>query len=143
MNVSAATLLGAWNLVDWQIETLDSGHISWPFGQDAQGLLLYAPSGWMSATLSQRVRTPLSASSVRQSDSASRAQIAGEYLAYSGRWSLEGNQVTHVVSLSLNPVLLGTRQQRDISFSGVDLVLSATETAGGLSRVHRLRWRRD
>lgn len=142
MSTTPTRLLGAWSLVDWRVESLGNGRVTWPFGSDADGLLLYAPSGWMSATMSQRQRSRLSAASVRQADEASRARLVGEYLAYSGRWSIDGNSVVHEVTLSLNPVLIGTRQVREVAFLGDDLVLSATEAEAGQSRVHRLHWRR-
>jgi len=142
MQVAADSLLGAWRLVEWSVETTSTGRMAWPFGKNATGLLIYEPGGWMSATLSQRERTRLSAPSVRQADERSRAQVATEYLAYGGRWSLEGTCVVHDVSLSLNPTLLDTRQIREVSFVDGDLVLAATETDGGSERVHRLRWRR-
>lgn len=140
-NLTPESLLGAWSLLEWHVETGGTGRLAWPFGRDAEGLLVYAP-GWMSATLSQRTRTTLSAGSVRQADEASRAGVVTEYLAYGGRWSIEGNTVVHEVSLALNPVLLGTRQVREVALHGAELTLSATETDGRQQRTHRLRWRR-
>ncbi len=135
------SLLGAWSLLEWHVEAAGTDRLTWPFGRDAEGLLVYAP-GWMSATLSQRRRTPLSAGSVRRADETSRARIVTEYLAYGGRWSMEGSTVIHEVSLALNPVLLGTRQVREVALRGAELTLSATEADGGQQRTHRLRWRR-
>lgn len=47
MNDSAlrAALLGAWDLVAWQIDYSDGRDRSWPFGPGASGLLLYTPEG--------------------------------------------------------------------------------------------------
>jgi hypothetical protein len=142
MHIPASALLGAWTLVEWRVDTPSTGRAAWPFGQNATGLIVYEPGGWMSATLSQRVRTGLSAASVRQADERSRSRVVTEYLAYAGRWSIDGARVVHDVAFSLNPTLLGTRQVRDVSFLGADLVLSATESDGTQERVHRLHWRR-
>ena len=142
MMVTADALLGAWTLREWRVEVAGSGRTAWPFGPDASGLLVYAPAGWMSATLSQRARTPLSATSARQADERSRALAMSEYLAYTARWSIESGILVHVIVLSLNPVLIGTRQVRTASFQGNDLVLAATETVGGDRRTHRLAWQR-
>ena len=38
-----AALLGAWELVAWQIDYSDGRDCSWPFGPAARGLLLYTP----------------------------------------------------------------------------------------------------
>ena len=142
MTLDPQSLIGAWTLLEWHVESSDSGRMAWPFGRDAQGLLVYAANGWMSATLSQRTRTALSAASVRQADESSRARAVTEYLAYAGPWSIEADEVVHAVRLSLNPTLIGTTQRRRIELAGRELTLSARETDGGHARIHRLRWQR-
>lgn len=140
--LTAQALIGAWTLLEWQVESAGSGRIAWPFGRDADGLLVYADSGWMSATLSQRARSAMPATSLRQADEEARARIVTEYLAYAGRWSIDGETVVHSVTLSLNPTLIGTQQRRHAHLAGAELTLSASETDGGKTRVHRLRWTR-
>ena len=134
------SLIGAWALIEWQVESVGSARIAWPFGRDADGLLVYAESGWMSATLSQRARSRTSAASIRQAEETARARIVTEYLGYAGRWVIEGETVIHRVTLSLNPTLIGTEQRRQVHLAGTELTLSANETDGGKSRIHRLRW---
>jgi hypothetical protein len=141
MTLTPDVLVGAWTLVEWRIEMPD-GRRTHPFGPDAEGLIVYTASGLMSATLSRRTRTPLSMSSPRQADPASLARAFNEYLAYTARWSLDGDTVVHTVLLSMNPVLIGTRQLRHASFEGTDLWLAAHETSGASARTHRIRWRR-
>lgn len=141
--VKNSDLLGSWLLEEWRIDYPGGRESSWPFGNDAIGLLAYMADGWMSATMCWRVRTPLSAASALQADDASKARSYQEYLAYGGRWRLEGNTIVHDVTMSLNPTLIGTCQRRDALFEGGSLVLCANESAGaGATRVHRIRWRR-
>ena len=136
------SLTGTWALLEWQVESVASARIDWPFGLDADGVLIYAESGWMSATLSQRARSPMPTPSLRQADETARARIPTEYLAYAGGWSLEGETVVHSVTLSLNPTRIGTEQRRHAHLAGAELTLSASETDGGKTRIRRLRWRR-
>lgn len=68
MTLRAESLVGAWTLLECNVESMPSGRIAWPFGRDADGLLIYTANGWMSATLSQCTRSPPSAASVRQAD---------------------------------------------------------------------------
>lgn len=140
--LTAQSLIGAWDLLEWQVESTESGRLSWPFGRDAGGLLVYAASGWMSATLSHRERAPISTPSIRQAGETERARIATEYLAYAGRWSIDAGTVVHSVTLSLNPTLIGTEQRRLVELAGDVLTLSAPETDGGKTRIHRLNWSR-
>lgn len=139
-------LCGAWQLVFWRIEYGGDRRPSEPFGPDPDGLLLYERSGWMSATMSARRRTPLSAASAAVASMASKAAALDEYLAYCGRWRLEGNVIVHDVLCSLNPVLMHTEQRREAVFDGEFLDLAAVETEpdarSGKSRRHRIRWRR-
>jgi hypothetical protein len=142
MTLASRELAGTWLLERWQVHYHGGRPPDEPFGPDPSGILIYAPDGWMSATMSVRRRSPLSHLSARRADAASKARALDEYLAYAGRWRLEGDIVVHDVELSVNPVLIGTRQLRRAVLSGVALQLEAQETADGAARVHRIEWRR-
>jgi hypothetical protein len=141
--LQANDLVGSWLLVEWRIDYPDGRPSSWPFGTDAVGLIVYGADGWMTATMSRRARTALSAVSALKADESSKARAFQEYLTYAGRWSLEGNRIAHDVEMSMNPALIGTRQWREATFEGARLVLAAAEPIGaGLLRQHRIVWRR-
>ena len=59
-DLNASELLGSWELIEWRIEYSEGRDPGWPFGKDARGLLMYAPDGWMSATMSKQGRSALS-----------------------------------------------------------------------------------
>lgn len=142
-DLNSSDLLGSWVLAEWRIDYPDGRASAWPFGQDAIGLLLYAPDGWMSATMSRRERVSLSAGSAVKADDASKARAFQEYLAYSGRWSLQGSTVAHDVVMSLNPSLIGTPHARDARIENGTLALVARESlSSGSERVHHILWRR-
>lgn len=142
----AENLCGAWSLVSWRIEYDNGRPANEPFGADPVGLILYDRSGWMSATMCTRRRTPFSAASAAAASIASKATALEEYLAYSGRWRLEGRVIVHAVTYSLNPVLIGTEQRREAELSGDRLDLSATESETVNQQIkrrrHVIRWRR-
>ena len=141
LNVSA--LVGSWELIEWRIEYSEGRGPSWPFGKDAIGLLLYAPDGWMSASMSKRERSALTAGSAVKADDASKARSFGEYLAYCGKWSLKGSTVSHDVLMSMNPVLIGLPHAREARIEDGVLALLANEPGpGGSIRVHHILWRR-
>ena len=144
MELRREHLLGTWLLQSWQIEYVDGRPVSYPFGVDAIGVLIYAEDGWMSATMSLKRRTALSAASALQADLSSRAQAMLETLSYQGRWRLEGGTVYHDVLTSLNPVLIGAVQQREALWHDGALHLVAREADGaGRQRLHRIIWARD
>ncbi len=133
-------LIGSWLLERWEIDYGD-GRVTLPFGADAEGVIIYAADGWMSAAMSSRKRTALDAATPAAASLASRAAVYAEYLAYGGRWSLAGDTVVHQVTHSVNPVLIGTEQRRQAHLSGRSLLLQATEPTPR-PRTHRIRWRR-
>ena len=144
MVITERDLIGAWKLLRWEIVYSGGRPTNYPFGEDAHGLILYAENGWMTATMSRIDRTPFSSPSAPKASTQSKATAADEYLSYGGRWWIEGSNVIHDVSLSLNPVLIGTRQIRGVNLSGGQLELSAQEgdPAGSSSKLHRLLWQK-
>jgi hypothetical protein len=142
--IDVQQLLGAWQLKRWVVDYSDNRPSEHPFGFDAIGLIVYETSGWMSAMLSRRSRSPLSAASAHQADLASKARALDEYLVYTARWRVEGQEVVHHVTSALNPVLIGTEQRRAAVREGDELRLTAVEhlRRGGstLQRTHLLHW---
>ncbi|MCS6947939.1 MAG: lipocalin-like domain-containing protein [Steroidobacteraceae bacterium] len=146
--LTAEQLCGAWTLLEWRIEYDDGREPTYPFGRDALGLLVYDRSGWMSATMSRRRRTPLSAPSAMAATAASRAQALHEYFAYTARWHIEGGRIVHRIETSLNPILIGTLQVRDPSLDGATLELRAHESTApnderAQRRCHVIAWRKQ
>lgn len=137
-----ADFLGAWRLEQWRIE-YDTGRRTYPFGDDAAGLLLYAPE-MMTASVFSADRAPLPFANPRRASAADRAHLFDSAFYYAGSWHLDGDCVVHEVTLALNPELVGTRQRRVAVFSSPQqLELSAEEPAkDGAARRHVLSWRR-
>jgi hypothetical protein len=133
-------LLGAWQLRSWQIHNPTHDSSLYPFGEDAQGLLIYSPTGLVSASISQ-------AQHVVWSGKPSNDDLAAAYksqLHYVARFSLRGNCVTHAVQMSSNPALIGHAHSRQIHiidaqtlrYEGVDHPGTSAE------RRHTFIWRR-
>lgn len=140
---TSAAIIGSWQLQSWRIEYGAGRVATFPFGPDADGLLIYAADGWMSAAMWRRRRSAWSAASARDADANSRAQAVEEFLSYGGRWYLDGSVLMHEVTFSVNPVLIGSLQRRPMQLDGEVLRLSSEETAaGGRKRQHHIEWRR-
>jgi hypothetical protein len=134
-------LVGSWRLERWATVYPD-GSITEPLGAGAQGLLLYAADGWMSACIMSADRPALSRANPRNAPAGERAAAFDGYFSYAGRWSVRGGRVRHDVTVALNPAMIGTLQWRDAQLAARTLTLSAREAAGGGSRLHELTWRR-
>jgi hypothetical protein len=140
----ADAIVGSWLLVRWSVEYPDRRPPALPFGDDAIGLITYAPDGWMTATMSRRHREGLSAPTAARASAESKARAFDEYLTYGGRWHIDGDAVVHDVMVSMNPTLIGVPQRRVANFRDGLLELTATESdaATGRRRLHRIAWQR-
>jgi hypothetical protein len=141
--VSPQDLVGAWSLVSFVVhrEGRPDRH---PFGPDARGLIVYEPSGWMSAVLSAADRSSGATrlEDAHRSGADAKAQAYDSYLSYAGRWRMEGEVVVHEVQLALVPEVVGQAQRRRVALEGDELVLSyELEGHRGTARF-LLRWRR-
>lgn len=145
-------LFGHWRLLQWRISYSDGRSDTFPFGEDAQGVVCYTPPSWMSASIARANRKPIQVDSMRAANVADQAQAFTSFFHYAGPFHVRassladsGAEVVHRVEMSLNPNFVGSEQVRQIRFAGNDeLELSAQEmdAASGKSRYHRLQWRR-
>jgi hypothetical protein len=135
-------ILGAWTLLEWVIEYPD-GRRRHPYGEDAQGRLLYTPDGQMLAAVSRAAAAPLQARVPREATVEEKAAAFDAYFSYGGRFELDGDEVLHHVEIALNPAMIGTTQRRRLHLHGQDLTLSAAEPHAAGQRQHILRWTRS
>lgn len=140
-------LIGTWHLVEWDC-TLDGLYHSHPFGRDAQGMLIYAEDGYMSAILSLADRAPFARANLRQGSESEKIAAIEGYVSYAGRYRTEGNCVIHSVELSLLPNWIGTELIREMAWTSeqpAQLILTTLPqtTRSGKVVVNRLRWRRS
>jgi hypothetical protein len=135
----SSPLAGTWDLVDF-ISRDPDGTETTPFGR-ALGRLMYDPHGHMAG----QIMRPGRAAVGRGDDAPQQARAAFEgYIAYYGSYevSADGALVTHRVTGSLNPAIVGTEQVRRMRLEGDRLVLEADfRTSRGIV-VQTLTWRR-
>lgn len=119
---------GVWTLVSLKRYKKDA-FLRHPLGEDAQGRIIYHPTGWMSAFLM--------AADWPASDG---ADLADSVLSYSGRWTLAGDVVRHQVDMASRRDFIGTELVRQVRFEDEGQI---TLYSGDPDGTHnRLRWRR-
>ena len=144
----ATLITGTWQLIDYRRTQGES--VVLPFGADPVGFLQYGADGRMSATLARRSRAPLSTppGADWRGDPAEWAEAAMSYVAYTGRYRIEGDRVSHFVDASLYPNWTGTTLVRWASLverEGETLLLLVTAPPDAPDRdslVSHLLWRR-
>lgn len=150
-NVTTADFIGTWRLLDYSFQH-DDGVVEKPWGSEVRGYLLYSPEGYMSGNLSPaRDWASRRARLAERFSTASRLQEAGmpgrsprrDYIAYSGRYSVEGETVTHHVEVSLFPNWVGKPEVRYYQFEKDRLILRTPPIrVGRHTVVAQLVWER-
>ena len=134
-------LIGGWACHRWTI-SYEDGRVTEPFGTSPVGFILYTADGFMAATIMKTGRKAFAARTPREASVEERAAAFDGYFSYAGRWRLVDGRIEHLVSVALNPGLIGTSQWREATLDAGTLTLSVDEhTVHGVRR-HAIEWRR-
>lgn len=117
-----ARLVGAWRLRSWA-SIGDDGSIAHPMGEDPEGILVYTGDGTMITTMGRAGRTPIAGDDPLGGPVEDRLAALESFVAYSGTFELDGNDVLHRVSMSLFPNWVGSVQRRHVELTDGDRVL--------------------
>lgn len=134
---------GTYRLVHCAVIYSD-GAVEHPYGEDAEGLLLYSRAGYFSGHLMRRGVSCFRTGARKATAEETRAAFLG-YLGYFGTYAVDGAAatVTHTVLGSWHPNWVGTDQVRHFRRDGAQLVIETPATrSGGRTRFTRLTWRR-
>ncbi len=138
-------LQGDWHLREW-ISVADDGSVMHPFGAAPQGILVYTADGTMITTIAPSGRPSMESPDPLSGGPQDERRISAEtFIAYSGRYSYDGTDVTHTVEMSLYPNWVGTLQVRHarLSDDGDTLELSTDPMVVADRRsTQRLTWER-
>ena len=114
----ATAVRGAWRLDALRLRMEDTGEIVEPFGPDPRGSIIFTPDG--------RMMTVITAS--RRALPTTDAEMAAAFrgmMAYTGRFTLDQDQVVIDVDASWNPAWEGTQQIRRVDLEGDRLTLTS------------------
>src|SRR5271163_1878557 len=124
---AAADFVGTWRLIDYSF-VHDDGIVEKPWGTDVRGYLLYSAEGYMSGNLGPaRHRQGV----IERITPAARPRRNRRYIAYTGRFTVEGDTITHQVEASLFPLWVGRSEVRYYSFKGDTLTLRTVPIKSG------------
>ena len=136
-------LAGSWRLVAWRRVAQD-GTITYPFGENPSGLLIYTADGRMAVQMAAANRPALPTEDALGGDVQARAAAYSTCLAYFGTYELQGDTVVHRIDASLFPNWSGAEQRRPFTFDGKELVLRTppVPVANG-TVVNEIAWARE
>lgn len=128
----AVPIIGVWKLVSFAIRT-DKGAVIYPFGEDAQGSIMYTASGRFSVQLRRSNRPQFaSGDQLKGTVEEIEANYKG-YLSYYGSYDFDpnGGFVVHHVEGSLFPNWEGQGLKRYCELSANRLKLTTPPTLWG------------
>ena len=135
-------LLGTWKLVSALREEIPSGRKTDFFGPNPVGYLNYSPEGRMFALIvrSDRKRPASAVAAPSEIEALFKSAVS-----YTGKFTVNGNQVVHHVDASMNEIWTGSVQRRTATFDGTWLMLStppSLDPLDGLNSVRTMTWER-
>lgn len=113
--MTTPTLVGTWKLESWQSKATD-GEITFPYGRDALGYIVYTAGGFMSVSIMRANRSNFSSGDLLGGSDPEKLAAIESYLSYCGMYEFDGVQVTHHVQMSLFPNWVGMEQIRLVEF---------------------------
>ncbi len=116
--MKAEDVIGTWQLTSYQLKD-NFGNLVFPFGEHAQGFLIYNKSGYVTAQIMKPGREKYDGKSLFDGNDKVLAESARGYISYVARYTVNvaDNTVTHDIILSLNPGLIGNSQRRFVNMS--------------------------
>lgn len=124
MSADTDPFVGAWRLLSLEARS-STGDVTYPFGMDVAGYLLYTREGYMSASIMQARRTQFASADALAASTELKAAAFDTYSSYAGRYEVRGQKVIHHVAVSSFPNWTGKAQERFFAFSGEQLKLTA------------------
>lgn len=122
-------LAGTWRLRVWRRFNED-GSTSCPFGDNPNGVLLYAADGTMAVQMMTAERPAIDSQDPLGGATEERAAAYSTCLAYFGTYEVKGQVVTHRLDSSLFPNWSGTVQERPFVLVEQELVLKVNNDNG-------------
>jgi hypothetical protein len=132
-------LVGTWKLVSASSTTSTGERNETPYGLNPMGFLTYSADGRVTALISYGGRKPLSVGSRMEE----QAKAFKTFLAYAGRYTLNGDRVTHHVEISSIQSYVEKDLIRHVKFQGDQITLLTPPTRlNGKTQTIELIWRR-
>ena len=136
-------LVGTWRLISWETRSVDGQKVSYPFGREAVGYIMYNEDGYMSVDITRPNRERFAAGDLLSGSTEEKAHAASSYVSYCGRYEFQGETVIHHVELSLFPNWVSVDQERLVELRGNRLTLSTRPVLlGGKLQTAHLIWER-
>jgi hypothetical protein len=134
-------VIGSWKLIKFEMKTNDN--ISYPYGENPLGYLIYSENGFMAVLISKDNRNNISAENITKISEEEKIQLADGFIGYIGKYEVLNNKIVHHVKLSFIPNWMGMPLERFCEFYKGNLILETpSEEIDGSIYASRLIWKK-
>jgi hypothetical protein len=144
ISMTKEDFFGTWKLISSEFRS-SNGQVTYPFGQNAIGLLMYDAAGYMSVQLMRADRPIFKSGDVSKGTPAELKTAFEGLITYFGIYEINEKEgtITHQIKNSSFPNFAGTSQTRFFQFSDNRLTLRTPPTVwGGKEITGVLTWER-
>jgi hypothetical protein len=113
---TAKQLLGSWKLSSWVIQIV-GGELTEPFGANPKGRAVFTPDGYVVFVVVAANRKPAA-------NDEESAALLKSLMAYTGKFTIDGNKFTTKVDISWNELFTGQDQVKVLQAGGRQAVYS-------------------
>lgn len=115
--------------------------ISYPYGENPLGYLIYGESGHMAALISKKDRSNVSTEDITNIPKVEKTQLVDGFIGYTGKYEVLDDRVVHHVEISFIPNWIGRPLERFYQFNKGNLILETpAEEIDGSKFISRLIW---
>jgi hypothetical protein len=140
VNQAGDQLVGTWKLIGASSTTSAGERIETPYGVGPTGFLTYTAEGRISSVISYGGRKPLSLGGGKMEE---QVEAFKTFLAYAGRYSLKGDQISHHIEVSSVQNFVDRDLIRTIKFEDDRITLTTPPTpVNGKIQTLELVWQR-
>jgi Lipocalin-like domain len=135
-------IVGTWQLTSFTEKNLETGAVSYPFGESARAIVIYTADGYAATIFTRQDRKAPAAPQVTDSEA---TDLYRSMIASAGRHEVDGSKLICRPEISWNEAWNGTKQERLIEITGnrVETIsVPAISPATGARTLFSLVWER-
>ena len=102
-------IVGTWRLISFTDRNLDTGAVSYPFGDSARAFVIYTADGYTATLFTRSDRKPPVGAQASEQEAAA---LYRSMIAFAGRYELAGQRLLYKPEISWNEAWNGTTQER-------------------------------
>jgi lipocalin-like protein len=135
-------IVGTWLLTSFTEQNLDTGAVSYPFGDGAKAMVIYEANGYVATIFTRTDRKPPHAAQATDQEA---ADLYRSMIAFAGRDEIDGKRLIYRPEISWNEAWNGTTQERVIEVNEDRLETNSVpmiSTLTGATSMFSLVWER-